>query len=129
MLTKWLVVYSFIHKQSTINGYLSICLEISKADGLAMLGSLVMCTLYTNKFTFDLRLDENSEYGLGILLIEIHSLCFCCNHLVICIAIQHPNDSQRCPTWRVGEIMSGMALGRGSRDSIDSFTHVQKREQ
>ena len=49
MLIKGLFVYVGICIQSTYNGYLSICVEISKeyGHGLAMLGSLVMCTVYT----------------------------------------------------------------------------------
>ena len=37
-----------------INGYLSIRLEINKVygSGVAMLGILVICTVYTNKLTF-----------------------------------------------------------------------------
>ena len=55
MLTKWLFVNIFICKQLRYkNVYLSICLEISNINlaGLAMLGSLAMCTVYTNTFTF-----------------------------------------------------------------------------
>ena len=53
LLTKWLFIYVLIHKQSTYISYLSICLVISKVYriGLAMLGSLVVCTVYTNKCT------------------------------------------------------------------------------
>ena len=49
LLTKWLFAYVFICKWSAYNGYFSICLKISNVygNGLAMLSSLAMCTLYT----------------------------------------------------------------------------------
>ena len=53
LLTKWrLVGWLCIYPQK--NGYLSMCLEISTlyGNGLTLLGSLVMCTVYTNTFTF-----------------------------------------------------------------------------
>ena len=54
LLTERLFVYIFIHKQSTKSGYLSICLEIIRVygNGLAMLGSLAMCTVYTHNLFF-----------------------------------------------------------------------------
>ena len=49
-------VFLFI-KWQTINIkwlFVHVCLEISRAygNGLAMLGSLAMCSVYTSKFTF-----------------------------------------------------------------------------
>ena len=52
-LTKWPFIYPFIPTHSTLNGYLSLGLEINKVygNGLAMFGRLVVCTVYTNKIT------------------------------------------------------------------------------
>ena len=63
------------YPQSTINGYLSIYLEISKVygNGLVMLGSLIMCTVYTNKFTFGqlkLRLVMSCSSSIGLVLVH-----------------------------------------------------------
>ena len=52
---KWLFIFIFIRKKSALNGYLSICVEISKECGnglAAMVGRLTTCAIYTNKFTF-----------------------------------------------------------------------------
>ena len=80
-LRKWAFVNFFNHKQSSLNGYLSICLEISKACGigLAMPGGLVMCTFYTTKFIFGqlkLRLDLCLYSGLRYVAIcSIYTSC------------------------------------------------------
>ena len=49
-----IVGYVVYLQTSNINGYLPICLEISKVhgNGMAILGSLVNCTVFTNKYTF-----------------------------------------------------------------------------
>ena len=53
LLTKWQFTLLSTNNQHT-NGYVSICLEISKVyrNGLAMLYSLIIGTVYTNTFTF-----------------------------------------------------------------------------
>ena len=54
LLTKKLVCLHFYLQVIIIKGYLYICLELSKAygNGLAMLGSFVICMVHTNEFTF-----------------------------------------------------------------------------
>ena len=47
-------LFTFLSRDNQHKIIVSICMEISKVygNGLAMLGSVVMCTVYTNKFTF-----------------------------------------------------------------------------
>ena len=61
-------VYIFICKQATWDAYLLICLEISKVywNGLSMVGSLVMCTVDTNKFMLG-----KLKLRLGLLALVI----------------------------------------------------------
>ena len=82
-----------IHKQSTSNEYLSICLVIGNiyGNGLAMYGSLVMCTVYTNKVTYgQLKLEQ--DYSSQQIISNIsHNwwVIHCFNKVIFIIIQQH----------------------------------------